>query len=129
MPARRLTPKTILREEEVAAVSRRVGGLFGPEVAAMAAEHGVNIGNIVRFGSVAKRLEEARGSLGLSVKDVALQLKTPQHRIRDFERSRVSAGDELLVRNYATLLGIHAWYARWYRQNKVVFAATAEGDA
>ena len=29
MPARRLTPKTILREEEVAAVSRRVGGLFG----------------------------------------------------------------------------------------------------
>ena len=69
----------------------------------------MRVEDCVRYIALASRLQEARESAGLSIKDVATRLGLPQYRIRDAESSGLNVQADVLQR-YADLAGLSEWY-------------------
>jgi ribosome-binding protein aMBF1 (putative translation factor) len=71
-----------------------------------------------RLSSLRAKCTETREKKGLSIKDVAQQLKVPQYRIKDIEGAgRIDAGNAEVLRRYVELLGIRRWVKRWVAAN------------
>ena len=83
----RTPPKdaVILDEAMVLKLSRGVVALLGPPAVELAHGLGVHLDDVVRFLAVKSRCVSAREEAGLTLQDVAKQLRVPQYRIRDIE--------------------------------------------
>jgi len=99
---------------------------LGEQVFDRAKELGLNAEDIIRYSSLAARLREAREGAGLTVKQVAAQLRVPQYRIRDTESSPLNVQHEVL-RKYVDFLGLAEWYKDWRRQNPALMKRISQG--
>jgi len=117
MRRRRVKLTTILTDDEVREVVRGIRTVFGDQFAAMAESRGIDLEQSVRFRPVGKRCEERRCARGLSVKDVAKQLKVPQFRLRDIEAGRFRSIQPPVLAAYVSHLRLRRWYRRWERSS------------
>lgn len=122
--ARKVTPTTILSEPEVQVVIEGVGVVFRdwfkPPV--VGPQFGSDLEDIVRFSSLGRRCAERRAELGRTVKDVALELKVPQYRLKAIENGHVKDVVPDVLGAYVAFLGLGAWYERWAKANPRVAA-------
>ncbi len=129
MPKTPTTPiKTtdLLDDRQVAALSKLMKASVGDHVFEQARKRGVNAEDIIRYTSLAARLREAREGAGLTIKQVAAQLRVPQYRIRDTESGPLNVQDEVL-RKYVDYLGLAEWYEDWRRQNPKLTKRISQG--
>jgi transcriptional regulator with XRE-family HTH domain len=115
----RTPPKdpVILDEAMVLKLSRGVVALLGPPAVELAQGLGVHLDDVVRFLAVKSRCVAAREKAGLTLQDVAKQLRVPQYRIRDIESGHLNRITPSLLREYIELLGLTAWYEEWSLSN------------
>jgi len=90
---------------------------------------GVNLADTVRFLPVTRRCIEGRENAGLSVKDVAKQLRVPQYRLREIESGHISQIQPMVLREYLGQLGLESWYAKWSRANPELATRLEAGKA
>jgi hypothetical protein len=111
------TSSGILPENLVPEVTRAIAASLGSPTVELAQGLGVSIEDTVRFLAVTRQCVAARETAGLSVKDVAGRLRTPQYGIRDIESGHIKRIQTTLLREYISLLGLSGWYLEWSREN------------
>jgi hypothetical protein len=126
---RKLSRTTILKDAEVAVLGDHLASIVGYQFMAIAAKHRLDPKAFLRFGPVAERCRVRREELGLSVKQVAEQLKLAQRHLRDIENNQTSSLDPAIVLSYTSVLGLKRWYARWLTENPNFYARPTTGDA
>jgi len=72
----------------------------------------------VGFLPVAKRCSAVRERKGLTVSDVARELKVPQYRLKAIESCSVAQVNLDVLHAYIKFLGLSGWYNTWARSNK-----------
>lgn len=77
-----------------------------------------SIERIIRWSSLRTRCEREREKRGLSLKDVSMQLKIPQYRLRAIEYGELGTFEPAMARKYFRFLGIERWVARWRKANR-----------
>lgn len=73
--------------------------------------------NTLRIGSLSKRCQVEREKLGLTVKQVAAQLKVPQYHLKAIDEGRLSEIREDVLGKYLVLLGLQDWVQQWVTAN------------
>jgi cytoskeletal protein RodZ len=68
--------------------------------------------------SVRKRFQSAREARGLSIKEVAVQLKVPQYRLKAIEEASVSEIKQDIFQKYSEFLELEDWVSEWAAANK-----------
>jgi transcriptional regulator with XRE-family HTH domain len=110
---------SILNDEEVAAATGIVLSMLPPAVAALGAAPGRTASeDLIRWQSLANRLEQAREQMGLTIKDVSRRLGIPQYRLRAIETSPGESFDAGMARRYIEYLEIAPWFKRWCKANR-----------
>ena len=73
---------------------------------------------IVRMQSLRKRFQSAREARGLSIKEVAGQLKVPQYRLKAIEGVSSSEIKQDIFQKYSEFLKLEDWVSQWAAANK-----------
>lgn len=124
----RAPPKdAILDEAMVSKLTRGVAELLGPPAVELAQGFGMHLDDAVRFLAVKSRCVAAREKAGVTLKDVARQLRVPQYQIRDIESGHLNRIAPSVIREYIELLGLTAWFAEWSAANPEL-VRRLEGD-
>ena len=79
---------TILTEEQIELLVDNVHLVLGQEMVDQMKNTGINFGEILRLSSLGAKSQEVRGKRGLTIKEVAVQLKVPQYRLKAIEEHR-----------------------------------------
>lgn len=113
-------PASLLTDAEVAfmadAVREMLGASFGEDAVALLGVEGSQ--DLIRWSSLKARCEEERERRGLTIRDVALELKIPQYRLRAVEEGSVQEFEPGMAQRYFEFLGITAWVKRWMSANR-----------
>jgi len=116
--ARKLRKRTsILTDDEVDFITQEVRLALGPETAEIIESHGRVMSDTVRWSSLRARCEEEREKRGLTLKDISLDLKIPQYRLRAIEQGTLREIKSHFAHRYFNYLGIETWVRRWARAN------------
>jgi transcriptional regulator with XRE-family HTH domain len=111
------TPKRFANDEEIRILAMAVRKHMGEPYVSLTAERAGELEDIIRFSPITQRFKEEREERGLSIKEVANQLKVPQYRLRDIESARYNIKPEFLNK-YATFLELGPWLRRWVKANR-----------
>jgi len=113
---------SILNGDEIKAVMADLRVLM-PGLAEVADRMGHDLEAGARLRSLRAKCTEAREKKGLTIKDVAQQLKVPQYGIKDIEGAgRIDGDGADMLRRYVELLGIGRWVKRWVAANEELAA-------
>jgi len=116
---KKLRKKTsILTDEEIRIVAGEVRRLLGQDIVALARGHGVRVEDGLRWQSLRAKCEQERNNRGLTIKDVASQIRRPQYRIRAVEQGGLRELRPEIAHEYFRFLGIVPWVKRWARANQ-----------
>lgn len=107
----------ILTDAEVAFVTGKIRDMLGESFPGITERLPGNPEDLVRFMSVAEVCKQARDERGLSVKDVADDLRLPQYRITAVEESQLPEIDPAAAREYVEFLGLEEWFREWRAAN------------
>lgn len=80
-----------VNSEQADMIVQRVKQALGPHIAGMLTQYPLNIDFLVRFMRIAQLCQARREEKGLSVKDIASQLKVPQYRLKDIEKNSIGS--------------------------------------
>lgn len=108
---------TILTDEQVKTLAKKLKQSFGKDALALMKNYKVIFEDIVRLMSLKERCREARGELGLSIKEVAARLKTPQYRVKAVEDGSQKDMLPEVTEKYIKFLGIEDWFEQWINAN------------
>jgi len=108
---------SILTDDEVDFMIQEMRLALGPEMVEIMESHGLVMGDTVRWGSLRARCEEEREKRGLTLKDISLDLKIPQYRLRAIEEGTFREINPDFAHRYFNYLGIQSWVKRWARGN------------
>jgi transcriptional regulator with XRE-family HTH domain len=81
---------------------------------------GIDLEALVRFDAVAQRCRMARESRGLTIKEVAANLKVPQYRLKAIEDGHLLELRPAILEKYLGFLSLGRWFARWAKANQVI---------
>ena len=116
--ARKLRRRTgILKDDEVAFITQETSLALGAELSEIIESYGLVMSDTVRWSSLQARCEEEREKRGLTLKDVSLDLKIPQYRLRAIEHGTLREIKPEFAHCYFDYLGIGSWVRRWARAN------------
>lgn len=110
-------PTALLRDDEVDTLVSEAHRLLGPQFSHPLTERPVQLEDLVRWGSLKTKCEQARALRRLSVKAAALQAKIPQYRIVAIESGRLRELVPELAWRYFDFLDIGVWVKKWIRAN------------
>ena len=116
-PAFAKLQQKLLSDAEVQFLSEQLQNLMGPEIKQLMLTTGLSTDDFFRLGPLTSRLQAARGKKGLSLKEVALALKTTQSRIAQQEKAIARNIDAALLLRYVDFLGLKIWFGRWKKAN------------
>jgi hypothetical protein len=107
---------TILTETQVAFVTKQLRGLL------IRSFPGVerfthNVERTVRMMALSANCRQAREKRGLSIKDVAAQLRVPQYRLKAVEAPSTGSLKPEYLRAYIHFLDLTKWARRWAAAN------------
>ncbi len=117
MTQRRIKQTTILTRREIGLAVEGIRKMLGPEIMSTLSSHSLGPRDHVRYHPVGASCREARERRGVTVRDVARQLRVPQYRIRAVENASLREIEPTILKQYAGFLKLDAWLARWVRAN------------
>lgn len=106
-----------MTDAEVHAFAKATKALLEPKLFDAIQNHPINFENSLRYMSVAARLEDARTSRGLTLKDAARELGAPKYRLEDVEKGHLNNLNPGLLGLYVEYLGLRAWFSKWKKAN------------
>jgi hypothetical protein len=71
----------------------------------------------LRIGSLSKRCQAERETLGLTVKQAATQLRVPQYHLKAIDEGHLSEIRADVLGKYLVLLGLQDWVQEWVAAN------------
>jgi len=110
-------PTALLRDDEVDTLVREAHRVLGPQFSQLLTERPVQFEDLVRWGSLKTKCEQARALRRLSVKAAAMQAKIPQYRIVAIESGRLRELVPELAWRYFDFLDVGVWVKKWIRAN------------
>jgi len=110
-------PTALLRDNEVNTLVSEAQRSLGPQASQLLMERPVLFEDLVRWGSLKAKYEQARTGRQLSIKAAAVQAKIPQYRIVAIERGRLREVVPEFAWRYFEFLDIGAWAKKWVRAN------------
>jgi ribosome-binding protein aMBF1 (putative translation factor) len=108
----------ILGPDDVAAVSQATLDFLRQNLGNRIPLSLPQVEQVVRLFSLAKRCSAARERRGLTIADVAKELKLPQYRLKAIESCRVAEVQPHVVEQYIRFLGLNRWFSRWTDANQ-----------
>ena len=109
--------QAILTEAEVLAVSDAAVVFFRRNLGDHPFLNRTQVERTVRVLPLGARCSGARERVGVSVKDVARQLRVPQYRVRAIEAGSLRQIQLDVLQKYIAFLGLERWYTKWRRAN------------
>lgn len=107
----------ILTPQEIRLVARRVKAMLPPKIFQSSRSRSRSVEDILRIGSLSKRCQIEREQLGLTVKQVATQLRVPQYRVKAIDEGRIGEIQKEVLERYLILLQLHEWVQEWIAAN------------
>ena len=83
--------------------------------------------DMIRFRIVAEMCRNARERKELTFKQISLDLKIPQYRLKDVESSSVKNIIADILEKYIDYLGLRKWFNSWKKYNMDVYGRLSEG--
>lgn len=77
--------------------------------------------DMIRFHPVGEECGKIREQKGLSVKQIATQMKIPQYRLKAVEKSDLTYIQPTILECYIDFLGMRIWFNAWVRENTDVY--------
>jgi hypothetical protein len=112
----RVAPTTILTDSQVRTLSEQVRAVLVDSFPGMDwSKHDSE--RIVRMMALSAKCKETRTKRGLSIKDVAGQLRIPQYRIKAVEDGSMLELDPSCLRSYVAFLNLKRWVRQWGNTN------------
>ena len=107
----------ILSDEEVKKVSRILKDSLGISISQKAKKYGIDFEAMVRFHSLAEKIQERRESRHLTIKEVSKRLKVPQYKLKYIEESSLGNLSFKILEDYVKFLELDEWYKDWLNAN------------
>jgi hypothetical protein len=79
----------ILTPQEIRLVARRIKAMLPAEIFQFSQSRSRSVENTLRIGSLSKRCQVEREKLGLTIKQVAAQLKVPQYHVKAIDEGDI----------------------------------------
>jgi len=77
--------------------------------------------DMIRFQMVSEMCRSEREKKGLTFKQISLNLKVPQYRLKYVESSSVTDIDADILENYINYLGLRKRFSSWKKHNMDVY--------
>jgi hypothetical protein len=77
--------------------------------------------DMIRFQIVSEICRKEREEKNLSFKQIALELKVPQYKLKDIESSSVKHINANILESYIDYLGLRRWFNTWKKNNLDVY--------
>jgi len=88
----------------------------------------INPEDMIRFQMVAEMCRSEREKKTFTFKQIALNLKVPQYRLKDIESSSAGNIKGDILENYIDYLGLREWFNSWKRHNLDVYKRLSERE-
>jgi hypothetical protein len=108
----------ILTEDEVREASKYLRDLITSEFPNIPRKHLSMSESIIRLMSLKAQYKEARESLGLSIKEVAVTLKVPQYRLKAVEKGTGHQIKPDIFWKYCDFLDLEDFTKKWIAVNR-----------
>jgi Helix-turn-helix domain len=108
----------ILGPNEVAALSQATLNFLRQNLGSHLPIPLAQVEETIRLFSLAKRCSSARERKGLTIADVAKELKVPQYRLKAIESCRAAELEPNVLERYIRFLGLNRWYSQWVSANE-----------
>ena len=118
MPKKKIKAGQILSDADIQYVTEGVQQLFRESIPGVFEKYGKGLDDSVRFLSVAQKCSAARQSKGITIKEAAKALRTPQYRIRDIEQGSLRNVQFPILLGYVNFLGLKRWFGQWKAANR-----------
>ena len=83
--------------------------------------------DMIRFQMVSEMCRNERQRKELTFKQISLDLKIPQYRLKDVESSSVKNIVADILEKYIDYLGLRKWFNSWKKHNMYVYGRLSEG--
>ena len=107
----------ILSDNEVNTLCALFQDVLDPIILEQAEKYNFNFEHTIRFHAVAAKCKRSREKLGLSIKDVASELKLPQYRLKAIEKGTFKEIKPDILKKYLTFLNLERWFNKWATNN------------
>lgn len=107
----------ILDPEQVEKMASAVRRLLGPTLLAQLPNAALDLENGIRFRAVAASCRQERERRGLTLKQMAVQVKLPQYRIKAVEEGSLTSIRSSALKKQISFLELQSWYDRWAAAN------------
>ena len=108
----------ILSEGEISYLTEGVQKLFRDSLPGVFEKYGEGMEDSIRFLSVAQKCSAVRQSKGITIKEAAKALRTPQYRIKDIEQGSLRNVQFPILLGYIDFLGLKRWFGQWKAANR-----------
>ena len=92
-----------------------------PNLKEVLGKYDINPKDMIRFQMVSEMCRSEREKKGLTFKQISLNLKVPQYRLKDVESSSVRNIDVDILEDYINYLGLCKWFSSWKKHNMDVY--------
>ena len=92
-------------------------------------KYDINPKDIIRFQIVSEMCRSQREKKGLTFKQIALNLKVPQYRLKYIESSSVKNISANILENYIDYLGLRRCFDEWKKYNLDVYKRLSKENA
>jgi len=92
-----------------------------PNLKEVLGKYGINPKDMIRFQMVSEMCRNEREKKGLPFKQISLNLKVPQYRLKDVESSSVKNIVADILEKYIDYLGLRKWFNSWKKHNMDVY--------
>ena len=116
--------RRFISDKEAAHLVKLINAAFGFKISGMVGIQRSK--DMMRFRPVEVACKEAREKMGLTVKQVADQMKVQQYRLTAVEENRAEIRVDILER-YIDLLGLRDWFSGWVASNQDVYQRIEKG--
>jgi len=84
-------------------------------------KYDINPKDMIRFQIVSEMCQKEREKKNLTFKQIALDLKVPQYKLKYIESSSVKHINANILENYIDYLGLRRWFNTWKKNNLDVY--------
>lgn len=84
-------------------------------------KYDINPKDMIRFQMVSKMCRSEREKKGLTFKQISVNLKTPQYRLKYIESSSLTHITIDILEAYIAYLGLRKWFSSWKKHNMDVY--------
>jgi hypothetical protein len=92
-----------------------------PNLKGMLDKYDINLKDMVRFQIVSEMCRKEREKKNLTFKQIALDLKVPQYKLKYVESSSVKHINANILEGYIDYLGLRRWFNTWKKNNMDVY--------